>query len=152
MALKIDKIDIWSGEIQDRVGGLSTGLAPLVEAGASFSFLIARRQPEKPGSGIVFLSGLSGAKQMKAAALVGLAKSDDVAGLRVEAQDKPGVVHELSAKLASAGINLRGVSAAVIGAKCVVILAFEGAADRDKAAKVLAQMTRTGIRTLRSAE
>ena len=115
MAMKIEKIDVWSGEIRDEVGGLSAALNPLVTAGADFTFLIARRQPEKPGIGIVFLGGLRGAKQTKAAQTVGIAKSADVAGLRIEAADKPGLVHQIVTKLGSAGINLRGLSASVIG-------------------------------------
>ena len=137
MPLKIEKVDVWSGEIRDEAGGLSSALNPLVAAGADFSFLIARRQPDQPGTGLVFLAGLRGAKQTKAAQSAGLAKSADVAGLRLEAADKPGLVHQIVTKLASAGINLRGVSASVIGAKCVIILAFDGAADRDKTAKLL---------------
>src|SRR5262245_11700988 len=91
MAMKIEKIDVWSGEIRDEVGGLTTALDPLVTAGADFTFLIARRQPERPGTGILFLGGLRGAKQTKAAQTVGIAKSADVAGLRLEAADKPGL-------------------------------------------------------------
>jgi hypothetical protein len=40
-------------------------------------------------------------------------------------------------KLAAAGINLRGVSASVLGSKCLLILAFDGVADRDNTAKIL---------------
>jgi hypothetical protein len=135
MAIKIEKIDVWTAEIRDEVGGLSAALDPLVAAGADFSFLIARRH--RPGTGIVFLGGLRGAKQLQAAKSVGLVKSENVAGLRLESPDKPGLVHQTVTRLSSAGINLMGVSASVIGARCVIVLGFDGAADRDKAIRVL---------------
>jgi hypothetical protein len=137
MPLKVEKVDVWSGEIRDEVGGLSAALDPLVAAGADFSFLIARRQRSKPGTGLVFVGGLRGAKQTKAAQSVGMTKSADIAGLRLEGPDKPGLVDDVVSKLAAANINLRGVSASVIGSKCVIILAFDSPADRDKAGKLL---------------
>jgi predicted amino acid-binding ACT domain protein len=137
MAQKIEKAEVWSGEIRDEVGGLAAVLSPLVLAGADFSFLIARRKPESPGTGVIFVGGIRGAKQKKAAQSVGLAPSDEIGGLRIKATDKPGLVNRVVSKLAAAGINLRGVSASVIGSKCQMILAFDGAADRDNAAKIL---------------
>ena len=134
---KIEKVDVWSGDIRNEPGGLAAALDPLVAAGADFSFLIARRRPEDLGSGIVFLGGLRGAKQTKAALSAGLARADDLAGLRVEARDKPGLVHEILTRISSAGINLHGVSASVVGTRCVIVFAFAGTSDRDKAAQLL---------------
>lgn len=137
MAYTVTKFDVWTKEIADRVGGLADTLEPLADAGADLAFLVARRQPHKPGTGIVFLGGLSGAKQTKAAAGAGLAKSNEIAALRVEETNKPGSCHKMLGLLSDAGINLRGLSATVTGKKCVYIVAFDGAADADKAAKVL---------------
>jgi hypothetical protein len=137
MAPKIEKVDVWSGEIRDEVGGLAAVLSPLVAAGADFSFLIARRTPDSPGAGVIFVSGIRGGKQKKAAESVGLTLSAEIGGLRIKATDKPGLVHGIVSKLAAAGINLRGVSASVLASRCLLILAFDGAADRDNAAKVL---------------
>jgi hypothetical protein len=137
MALTIEKLELWSGEIRDEAGGLAATLAPLVAAGADFSFVIARRQPDKPGTGIVFVGGLRGAKQTKAAQSAGLAKSTGVSGLRIEASDKPGLLQTLLAKLRPSGISLRGVSASVIGNRCAILLAFETAADRDQSLRLL---------------
>ncbi len=125
MAMKIEKVDVWAGNISDEAGGLAQALEPLAAAGADFSFVIARRRPDFLGSGVVFLGGVRGAKQRKAAQSVGISKETDVAGLRIQARDKPGLVHGLSAKLAEAGINLRGLFAAPTGRKCVLMLAFD---------------------------
>ena len=109
----------------------------MVAAGADFSFLIARRKPDSPAGGVIFVGGIRGAKQKKAAQSVGLMLSADIGGLRIKTTDKPGLVHQIVSKLATAGISLRGVSASVDRKKCVMILAFDGAADRDNAAKIL---------------
>jgi hypothetical protein len=137
MAYTVSKFDVWTTEITDRVGGLATTLEPLARAGADLAFLVARRQPHKPGRGVVFLGGLSGAKATKAAAGSGLAKSNEIAALRVEETNKPGSCHKMLRLLSDAGINLRGLSATVTGKKCVYIVAFDGATDADKAAKLL---------------
>jgi hypothetical protein len=88
-------------------------------------------------AGIVFVAGLRGAKQTKAARSVGLAKTTNLSGLRIEASDKPGLLQKLLTKLPPAGITLRGVSASVIGNRCVIMVAFESAADRDKGVRLL---------------
>lgn len=137
MAYTVDKFEVWSTEINDRVGGLAKTLAPLASGGADLAFLVARRQPHKPGKGIVFLGGLAGSRDTKAAAAAGLSKSKEIAALRVEETNKPGSCHKMLGLLSDAGINLRGMSATVVGKKCAYILAFDGAADADKAARVL---------------
>ncbi|HEV3298435.1 MAG TPA: hypothetical protein VG055_02285 [Planctomycetaceae bacterium] len=136
MKYSVEKIEFWSGEIRDAVGGLATGLKPVVDAGANFAFVIGRRMPDKPGTGHVFFGGLKGAKQAKAATAAGFVKAD-LPGLRVEAPDKPGTVEAIVTQMAEAGINLRGVTASGAGVKCSVILAFDSTTDRDRAARLL---------------
>ena len=137
MAYTVSKFDVWAKEVSNRAGGLASAMAPLAEAGADLAFVVARRQPHKPGRGVVFLGGVSGAKAAKAASASGLAKSTEIAALRVEETNKPGSCHKMLRILSGAGINLRGLSATVVGKKCVYIIAFDGAADADKAARLL---------------
>jgi hypothetical protein len=137
MALTVTKVDVWSTEIADQPGGLSTKLEKLSSASVNLDFLIARRQPDKPGTGVAFAVGITGAKAAKAAAAAGWQKTDSIVGVRVEGGDKPGACHQLLPKLAAANINLRGMSASVIGKKFVVFLAFDSAFDAAQAAKLL---------------
>jgi hypothetical protein len=137
MKMKVQKIDIWVGEVRDEAGGLAAALAPLVAAGIDFSFVIGTRRPEKPGSGAVYLGGVRGAKQRKAAEMAGFVKSEDAHGLRIVATDKPRLLHRVTSELAAAGINLRSVSASVAKSRCAIVLAFDKVDDRDKAAQVL---------------
>lgn len=134
--MKMKKVDIWMGEIKDEIGGLAAALAPVVAAGIDFSFVIGTRRTDKPGLGTAYLGGLRGAKQAKAASLAGFVKSEDAHGLRVIARDRPRLLHHLISELATAGINLRSVSASVIKSRCVILFAFDKAEDRDKAAEL----------------
>jgi hypothetical protein len=133
----LKKLDVWTGEIDDKVGGLASMLEPLAEAGVDLQFLVARRQPHLPGKGVVFLSGIAGAKGTKAAAAAGLAKTSEVVALRVEGPNKAGAAYQITRQLADADINLRGVSAGVMGKKFQLFLAFDNAAEADKAARSL---------------
>ena len=137
MPRDVKKLDVWTGEIDDKVGGLASKLEPLAKAAVDLQFLVARRQPHLPGRGVVFLSGISGAKGTKAAVAAGLAKASDVVALRVEGPNKAGAASQITRRLADAGINLRGVSAGVMGKKFQLFLAFDSAADADKAARSL---------------
>jgi hypothetical protein len=137
MAAKIQKVDVWTAEIRDEVGGLADVLEPLAAAGADLAFVVARRQAHKPGTGIVFLGGLKGAKQTSAAQKAGLSKAGDITALVLEVTNKPGLCHRIIERLASARINLRGLSASVTGTKCALVIAFDTVADRDNAAKLV---------------
>jgi len=137
MAYTVSKVDIWTGEIDDRTGGLAEKLRPLANAGADLELVIARRQPHQPGKGVVFLGPVKGAKASAAASTSQLTKAVNMAALRVEGTNKPGECHRLTELLANVGINLRGVSAMVVGKKFVVAIAFDSDADADQAAKAL---------------
>ena len=43
MPLRVTKIDVWSGEIQDRPGGLTDVLRQLAGASANLEMVVARR-------------------------------------------------------------------------------------------------------------
>jgi hypothetical protein len=142
MAFTIDKVDVWVGTMEDRPGGLAEKLQALAAAGVNLEFLISRRAPDKPGTGVVFIAPVKGAAQARAAKKAGLAKSDSLRSLKVEGQDKQGLGAKITCALADAGINLRGLSAAALGKKSVVYIAFDSAADAGKAAQVLKKLLR----------
>src|SRR5262249_21507787 len=125
MAFNANKVEMWTGEISDRVGGLAAVLAPLAEAGVDLEVVVARRQPGMPGKGVVFLGPIKGAKAQQAAATAGLKKTPDLAALRVDGPNKPGECQRLTKLLADAGINLRGLAATVVGDKFTISLGFD---------------------------
>jgi hypothetical protein len=137
MAYSVKKVDVWAGEIDDRPGGLAGTLATLNQGGANVEFVVARRAPDKPGTGVVFLTPVKGAKQKGAAQQAGLATSEGLHSVRVEGPDRPGLGAKMTEALAGAGINLRGISGAAIGRRAVTYFAFDSAADSDSAVRIL---------------
>jgi hypothetical protein len=140
MALKVTRADVWAASIRDRPGGLAAKLAALAKAGAQLEFVVARRAPEKPGTGVVFLTPLKGAAQLKAAKRAGFEKAQSMHSLRIEGRDEPGLGAKMTQVLTEAGINVRGLSAAAIGLRCVMHLALDSTADAAKATRLLKRL------------
>jgi hypothetical protein len=140
MALKVTRVDTWAATIQDRPGGLAGKLDALAKAGANLEFVVARRSPDRPGTGVVFVAPVKGAKATRAAAQAGFAKAETLHTVRCEGPDKPGLGAKMTRAIACAGLNLRGLSAAAIGKRCVVYWAFDSEADAAKGAKVIKAM------------
>ncbi|MBN1854934.1 MAG: ACT domain-containing protein [Pirellulales bacterium] len=140
MALNVTRVDVWAASIEDRPGGLAEKLAALAEAGAQLEFVISRRAPDKPGTGVVFLTPLKGAAQIGAAKKAGFEKTETLHSLRIDGPDQPGLGAKMTQLLAQAGINLRGLSAAAIGKRCMMYLALDSSADATKAARLLKRL------------
>ena len=137
MALKVSKAEVWSGPIEDRSGGAADKIDPLTQAGANFEFVFARRTPEAPGRGLCLVAPVKGKKVAAAATAAGFAASPDLVALRVEGSNKAGTAARMTRELADEGISFRGLSASAVGTKFVAWLAFDSAADAERAAKVL---------------
>jgi hypothetical protein len=137
MALKITKVDVWAADIPDRPGGLATVLDALAGAKGNLDAVIARRQPDKPGKGVVFLSPVKGGAVQKAAKGAGLAMARNIATLRIEGPNRAGVGKEIMKAIADAGVNVRGVSALGIGNKFAAYIGFDTAAAAATAAKAI---------------
>ncbi len=137
MDLIVEHVDVWAASIQDEPGGLALVLNGLKEAGADLDFIIARRAAEKPGTGVVFVTPLHGDREVAAAADLSFNVTSSIKAVRVEGENKPGVTAELTEKLAVAGLNLRGLSAAVIGARFIFYIGFDTSEDAAKAMSIL---------------
>ncbi len=74
MALKVTRVDTWAVTIEDRPGGLAAKLRALADGKANLEFVIARRAPDRPGTGVAFVTPIAGAAQ-RAAKQAGFAKS-----------------------------------------------------------------------------
>ncbi len=142
MALKITKTEVWAAEIHDQPAGLAQSLAAIAGTGASIECVIARRQPDKPGTGVVFVTPLKGKKAVAAAAAVGFSETQRIATLKVEGDDRPGLGAQIAQAVGAAGVNMRGLSAAVVGRKFVAYLGFDGADDAARAAAALRALAR----------
>ncbi len=137
MALRVSKAEVWTTTIEDRTGGAADKIEPLTRAGANFEFVFARRTPEQPGRGLCMVAPVKGKKVVAAATATGFTRALDITALRVEGSNKAGSAARMMRALADAGISFRGLSAAAVGRKFVGHVAFDHAADAERAAKVL---------------
>ena len=142
MALKIETVQVWATDLVDHPGDLARVLGALAAAGASVDCVVARRRDDNPEAGTVFVSPIKGKKVIDAAERAGMQPAEKLGTLRVEAPDKPGLGAKMCEALAKAGINLKGVTANVVGNKSVVYFGFDSKEDAKKAAKVLKGMKR----------
>ena len=137
MDVLVERVDVWAATVEDKPGGLAGVLDTLREAGADLQFIIARRAPEKRGTGVVFVTPLQGDREISAAAQAGFNVSQSLHSVRILGRDRPGVAAELTAKLAEAGINLRGFSASVIGTQFVAYVAVDSMDDANRVLEIL---------------
>jgi hypothetical protein len=140
MSFKLDRIHLWSVEVKDQAGGISSILAPLAEAGANLQFILTRRQPQNPGKGILYVAPLTGPSQLRAARAIGLSETHDPIVLRVEGDNQAGLAHRLTKQWAMAGVSLQGLTMSVLGGKFVGFAAFDTVEDANKSAQILADL------------
>jgi len=82
--LIVERVDVWAATIEDKPGGLAKILTGLKDAGADLDFVIARRAPEKPGTGVVFVTPLRGDREVAAASTLGFNVTSILKSLRIE--------------------------------------------------------------------
>jgi hypothetical protein len=138
--MKAQRVDTWAAPIEDKPGALASKLSALAAAGANLEFVIARRAPDKPGNGVIFVTPIKGAKQTKAAEAAEFCKTSNLRTVRVEGSDKPGQGARLAQALADQGINLRGLSAAAIGKKFIAHVAVDTDVDAAKVVRILRKL------------
>ena len=137
MELSVERVDVWAATIEDKPGGLATVLGALRTAGADLQFIVARRTSEAPGKGVVFVAPLQGDAVIRAATQVGFSVTPSVHSVRVMGLDQMGIIGQLTQMLADGAINLRGVSAAVLGSQFIAYFAVDSVDDADKAIDIL---------------
>lgn len=139
MAFEIDKVDVWVAEMSDRPRALMKKLEVLTEAGANLEFVIARSA--KRGKAVVFLAPLKGAAQLRAAEETGFRKTS-MHALRVVGPNQAGLGERITRTLADERLNMRGLSAAVIGNRSATYIRFANVADARKARQALKRALR----------
>jgi hypothetical protein len=140
MALKVQRVETWAASLEDTPGSLATKLNALSRAGVNLQFVIARRAPDKPGTGVVFVTPIEGAVGRRAAKEAGFQKTNNIHTVQVQGPDKRGQGGAMIQALADGGLNLRGVSAAAIGTKFIAYIALDTRADAAKAARLLRKL------------
>jgi len=114
MELSVKHVDVWAASIKDKPGRLARVLMGLKEAGADLDFIIARRAPEKPGEGVVFVTPLRGDREVAAAASLGFNVTRSLHSVRVMGDNRPGITADLTTKLAE-GVKMYERLAEIVG-------------------------------------
>jgi hypothetical protein len=140
MKLKVERIDTWVAPLEDKPGALAAKLEGLAKARVNLEFVIARRAPDKPGMGVVFVTPVKGAAAIRAAREKGFRETKELCTVRVEGPDKAGQGAAVVQALAGGGLNLRGLSAAALGKKFVTFIALDKQADASKAVSLLRKL------------
>jgi hypothetical protein len=135
--MKTQRVDTWAASLEDRSGALASRLKALAAGGANLELVVARRTPDKPGQGVVFVTPITGAKQSGAAGAAGFTRSSSLHALRIEGANKPGQIAAITSALADKGLNLRGLSAAAIGKKFICHVGFDTETDVVKAVRIV---------------
>lgn len=138
MAYKIGNVGVWVGDVLNRPGRLSRVLEVLAAAGADLDFVVARRVSANTCR--VFLAPLKTAAQRRAAAQVDVVPADGLHTIRVEGPNGAALGARMTRALADQGINVRGLSAAVQGGKCVTYIGFETESDAKAGTRILKKL------------
>lgn len=136
----VEREDVWAASLDDKPGALAAKLTALTAAGADLDFIIVRRSPEKPGSGVVFVTPLRGDREIRAATSAGFAVTSSLRSVRFEGPNEPGAAATLAKTVGDAGINMRGFSAAVLGTRWVAHVGVDTAEDQDAVVKLLSKL------------
>jgi hypothetical protein len=140
MPYELSNIHVCVSEMENQPGGLAGVLEDLSVNGINLEFVVGRRQPDRPGKGLVFVAPVTGAAQIRAAKKAGFAKAESMHSIRIIGPDKAGLGARMTRVIADADINLRGVTAASIGRKCLVYFAFDSKDDAKKGMRELKKL------------
>ena len=140
MGFKLDRVHVWSGEVADQAGGVAGKLALLAQAGANLEFIYTRRQPDRPGTGVLYVAPITGPLQVRAARSAGLTETHNPVVLRVEGDNQAGLGHRLTQQWALAGLSMQGLSLSVLGDKFVGYASFDTVEDANRAAAILGDL------------
>ena len=104
MSFKMDRVHVWSAEVEDRPGGTASKLAILAQAGANLEYIFTKRLPNKPGKGVLYVAPISGPSEVTAAKQAGLHEVDDPVVHRIEGDNRAGLAHHLTQAWAMATV------------------------------------------------
>src|SRR5262245_50846043 len=140
MSFKLDRVHVWAGEVADQAGGVASKLALIAQAGANLEYIYTRRQPEKPGTGMLYVAPITGPLAVRAARSAGLHEVNTPIVLRVEGDNAAGLGSRLTQQWAVEGLSLHGLMMSVIGEKFVGYVSFDTIADANRAAAILGDL------------
>ncbi|MFO0878619.1 MAG: amino acid-binding ACT [Gemmataceae bacterium] len=140
MSFKLDRMHVWSGEVADQAGGVSSKLALLAQAGANLEYIYTHRSLDKPGAGVLYVAPVTGPMATRAAKAAGLHETHQPIVIRVEGDNAAGLAHRLTQQWAVEGLTLHGLMMSVLGDKFVGYVSFDNVTDANRAAAILGDL------------
>jgi hypothetical protein len=141
MSFQWDRVHVWSCEITDQPGSVSSKLAHLAQAEANLEYIFTKRLPHKPGFGVLYVAPVTGSAQVRAAKSAEMQETDAPIVRRIEGDNEAGLAHHVTQQWAMAGISLQGLTMAVLGNKFIGYAAFDTVNDANRAAQIVADLT-----------
>ncbi|HEY8995379.1 MAG TPA: hypothetical protein VIM71_11995 [Lacunisphaera sp.] len=132
MKLTTTHVEMWSVEITDEVGGLARALRAIADFGADLDYVMAQRQSDKAGKGILFVSSPGNRVQLDRVTDLGLRRVNDRPMLKIEGNDAPGMGARLARAIANAGVTIKSFTGGATGHGFVCFVGFDTAQDLDK--------------------
>ena len=139
MSFKMQRVHVYHGEVKDEVGGISSKLKMLAEAGANLEYVYSQRS-QKEGMGDLYVAPLASPEIIKTARAIGMNEASEPVVMRVTGDNRAGLAGRLTQTWEKAGINLHGMVMAVHDAKFVGYVTFDSVTDANKAATILAEL------------
>lgn len=139
MSYKIERAEIWGGEVPAHPGALARVLDLLRQGGGNLEAAVLRPVSPLSDTGVLFVTPIVGEKQAAAARRAGLHRTRSIHSVRVVGPDRPGLLADIAQMLNGMGLHICGLSSAGTNAHSVHYLRFTCAADADRAVEVLRQ-------------
>lgn len=140
MGFKLDRVHVWAGEVLDQAGGVAAKLAILAQAGINLEYIYTRRNPDKPGTGILYVAPISGPLSQRTARSAGLHEVDNPVVMRVEGDNQAGLAHKVTQGWAMAGLSLQGLNMSVVKDSFVGYVAFDTFTDANRAVAIMGDL------------
>ncbi len=136
MPIKVKKIVLWRGQVDNVPGALARALDPLAGAKVNLQVVMGYHVHGEQEKAIVEVFPIAGKKAAAAAAGVGLAAAS-LPALLVEGDDRPGLGHAMARAVADAGINMNFLVAQVFKKRFSAVIGFESDADATAASPLI---------------
>jgi hypothetical protein len=134
MAVKIKRIVLWRGDVENVPGSLARTLAPL--KATSLQTVMGYHRHGEGNRAVIEAFPVSGKRAAAAAASVGLAPST-LPALLVEGDDRAGLGYDIAQALGAAGINMNFLVAQVVQKRFAAVFGFVSDADAKAAVPIV---------------
>jgi len=140
---KMQRVHLFQADVDDKPGGTAAKLKALATAGAHLEYVTSERSAT-PGVGVLLVAPRQVKAEMELVKKAGFHEVQEPIVMRFEGDDTAGLGSRVTLAWEEAGINLHGLTMAVVSGKFVGYATFDHADDANKAAVLLSEMGTKG--------